>query len=120
MPVEISAVVAIGGAIISGLVGVISGVAVGAWWLSSKNEVLAQLVQKVAKIEAQCPEQHRSLQVALKDAVCAGFKLALKQLGNEFDKSQAAQDQEIAVLKEKMEQAEADIESLFSRASQQR
>lgn len=118
---EIGAWFPIAGAIISAMVGIISGVGLAAWWVSRRDQEHIQLINDVKGIKENCPAKHVELMTHLKEAVCAGFKLAIKELGSDFDRKlaerdgrAAGHDRAIAVLEERMRQAEADIEALFA------
>ena len=118
--IDINLGVAIVGAVGSAIVGLCSGVAVASWWMGTKNGEHVQLVADVKAIKEACPSQHADLMRQLKDAVCAGFKLAIKELGSDFDHKLADRDKRIAdidktsaILTERMRQAEADIEAIF-------
>jgi hypothetical protein len=112
----------VAGAAVSALVGIVSGVALAAWWVSRRDHEHMQLINDVKNIKDSCPVKHVELMTHLKEAVCAGFKLAIKELGSDFDKKLAdrdaklaGNDKAIAVLEERMKQTEADIESIFVR-----
>lgn len=117
---DINLWLAIAGAILSAVVGLLSGVAVAGWWLGIKNNEHAQVVKAVENIQAGCPQQHSELVRQLKEAVCSGFKLAISELGNDMNAKLSERDRMIAdqqtataVLTERMRQAEADIEAIF-------
>lgn len=118
---DINLWLAVAGAVCSALFGLMSGVAVAAWWLGIKNGEHLQVIADVKEIQEKCPEQHAELVRQLKDAVCAGFKLAIKELGSDIDKKLTERDARIsdldktsAVLTERMRQAELDIEAIFN------
>ena len=117
---DINLWLAIAGAILSAVVGLLSGVAVAGWWLGIKNNEHVQVVKAVENIQAGCPTQHAELVRQLKEAVCSGFKLAISELGKDVDTKLSERDRMIAdqqtataVLTERMRQAEADIEAIF-------
>lgn len=118
--IDINLWLAIAGAVVSAVVGLVSGVAVAGWWLGIKNSEHLQVMSDVKEIQAKCPEQHAELVRQLKEAVCSGFKLAIKELGADFEQKLSKRDEKIAeidkssaILNERMRQAELDIEAIF-------
>jgi hypothetical protein len=104
----------------SAVVGVVSGVAIASWRLSAKNaqlethgKMLTYHEKVIAGIVESCPQHHRELMADVKSAVCVGVKLAIQELGHEMDKKLAGHERNIAVLDERMRQAEADIKAIF-------
>lgn len=94
-------------------VGIVSGVAIASWRLSTKAAQLDSHERAIAGIVAACPQNHKELMAEIKGAVCAGFKLALQEIRNELDRKLAGHDRQLDVLMERMRQAEADIEAIF-------
>jgi len=120
MPADINTWLAVVGAIVSALGGILTGVAVATWWISKRDQEHIQLIDDVKLIKESCPTKHIELMKQLKEAVCAGFKLAISELGSDFDEKLAVRDDKIAnhstaiaVLEERMKQSEADIEAIF-------
>lgn len=120
MPADINTWLAVIGAIISALGGILTGVSVATWWISKRDQEHLQLIDDVKQIKESCPTKHIELMGQLKEAVCSGFKLAIKELGSDFDKKLSERDGRIsghavaiAVLEERMKQSEADIEAIF-------
>lgn len=112
----------IAGAVVSALIGIISGVGLAAWWVSRRDQEHLQLISDVKVIKESCPAKHVELMSHLKEAVCSGFKLAIKELGSDFDRKlsdrdgkMAGHEKAIAVLEERMKQSESDIEAIFTR-----
>ena len=120
MTIDINLWLAVAGAVVSAVVGLLTGVASAGWWLGTKSNEHSQLFADVKEIQTKCPEQHAELVKQLKEAVCSGFKLAIKELGADFEQKLSARDGRLAeldkasaVLAERMRQAEMDIEAIF-------
>lgn len=97
------------------VIGATGKIAWAAWVLSAKAEKLDAHDQKIKDIVAGCPVQHKELVTELKAAVCAGFKLAMKETEQKIEKRLAGHDKDIAVLDRRQAQSEAHIEELFGR-----
>lgn len=98
-------------AIIGILFSALSGFACAVWWVSSKNTKIEAHEQALSG----CPVRHDRLMVEIKAAVCSGFKVALKEMSQEIDRKIGAHDKDIAVLAQRMQQAENHIDEIFGR-----
>lgn len=102
-------------AIVSALCGVIGGIALGAWWASAKSSTIAQHDTAIAEIKSRCDRHKSEILSELEKSICAGVKAAIKDLELEYKTSLAGTSQEVAVLRQRVDEHDADIKDIFSR-----
>ena len=107
--------ISIGLAIGTALCSMLSGVAVGAWVVSGKNKDLQAHGKAIKDIHARCAAQKEAILHELKSAICDAMKVALKDLKLEYRERQANTESALAVVTERVSQAERDIDNIFSR-----
>ena len=101
--------------LISAGVGLVSGIAVGAWTVSAKNKDLEAHGKAIDSIAAKCDRQKDLILSDLKAAVCDTINIALRDLKSELREKQSSTERELAVVAERVSQAERDIDNIFNR-----
>lgn len=97
----------------TGVIGLVSGVAVGAWWVSAKSARIDQHEKAIGAINSRCEVQRQELLTDLEKTICSGIKLALKELENQRLKQRATDREEMAELRSMVNQHDADIREIF-------
>lgn len=100
---------------VSSLVGLMSGIAIGSWTAAGKNKDLLAHGKAIETISARCERQKDEIINEVKATICDAIKVLLRDLKIEMSVRQQATERELAVAAERISQAEKDIDALFSR-----
>lgn len=101
--------------LLSACCGMVSGIAVGAWTVSAKNKDLESHGEAIRAITARCAHQKEIILNEVKAAICDAMKVAIRDLKEEMREKQTVTERDLAVVSERVAQAERDIDSIFNR-----
>lgn len=101
--------------LISTLIGMMAGIALGVWTVAGKNKDLLAHGKAIETISARCERQKDEIVNEVKATICDAIKILLKDLRFDMSVRQQATERELAVVAERIGQAEKDIDSLFNR-----
>lgn len=109
----ISAVSPFVAAIFGVLSSLATGIAVGAWYASAKNEKLKQNTDAIKAINDRCEQQRATMLLDLEKSICSGIKAALVGLENTWLLRNTETQTTIARIDATVKQHDDDIREIF-------
>lgn len=104
----------------TGITGMVSGVAVGAWWVSARSERIDQHEKAIETINSRCEAQRKEMLADLERTICSGIKAALKDLEAQRLQQRVTDREEMAELRSMVNQHDADIREIFIKLDHKR
>lgn len=101
--------------LLSACAGMVAGIAVGAWTVAEKNKDLESHGEAIREITARCASQKEIILNEVKSAICDAMKVALRDLKDDMREKQVVTERDLAVVSERVAQAERDIDAIFNR-----
>lgn len=101
--------------LISTLLGMMAGISIGVWTVAGKNKDLLAHGKAIETISARCERQKDEIINEVRTTICDAIKILLKDLKIEVSVRQQTTERELAVVAERICQAEKDIDAIFTR-----